>query len=401
MGKFLEDYKDYVEKIQNRKIVFFCAGNRCVEIMNEYFKFPFREIAFICDNDSRKWGSKIYTVDICSPDVLKENPDDYVVIICVYNDYVLKRVEEQLRSMGVKNVYTSAIFMLSNQIERYNPDGSMKYHEMNTFKVIEDHMDEINSVLELLDDEKSKEVYLQFIDKVKYNIKDYSDIADDLYEHYFSDDIFRYGEKEVLIDGGAFDGDDTVRFDSILSSLNLEIGKSLCFEPDTSNFGKTYRNLEKYYGEKVFLDDNRQIAKGEHFTVFKAGLYNKKSGIGFCEYGAHSSRFTQDDVGVSVDAVMVDDIAENEQITFIKFDLEGADIPALEGAENTIKRCKPKLALSIYHNIEDLWEIPLLVKKMVPEYKLFVRHHTIYLWDKILYAAIEKDLKQEINCKDE
>ena len=71
--------------------------------------------------------------------------------------------------------------------------------------------------------------------------------------------------------------------------------------------------------------------------------------------------------------------------------MEGADIPALMGSEKTIKRCKPKLALSIYHNIEDLWEIPLLVKKMVPEYKLFVRHHTTHLWDKILYAAIEGD----------
>lgn len=393
MGRFFDDYKSYVEKAQNKKLVLFCAGNRCIEIMNDYFKFPYSEISFICDNDSRKWGSKIYTVDICNPEKLKENPDEYIVIICVYNDYILKRVEEQLKEYGVKDVYTSAIFRLSNQIERYNPDGSKKYHELNTYKVINDHMNEINSVLEMLEDERSKEIYKKYVEKVKYNIKDYSDIADNLYEHYFSDDIFKYGEKEVLIDGGAFDGDDTVRFDSILSSEGLEIGRSLCFEPDTGNFGKTYANLEKYYGEKAVIDVNRQIATGKHFTVFKAGLYDKKCGIGFCEYGAHSSRFTQEDVGVSVDAVLVDDIAEKENVTFIKYDLEGADIPALIGAEKTIKRCKPKLALSIYHNIEDLWEIPLMVKKMVPEYKLFVRHHTLYLWDKILYAAVDKDLK--------
>ena len=393
MGRYLESYKDYVKKIQTRKIVLFCAGKRCIEIMNGYFKYPFDEIAFICDNDSRKWGNKIYTVDICNPEAIRENPDDYVVIITVYDDYILKRVEEQLLAFGIKNYYTSAIFMFSNQIERYNPDGTKKYHEMNTYKVINEHAEEIETVLGMLEDEESKYIYRKFIEKVKYNMKDYSDIADDLYEHYFNDNIFKYKSGEVLIDGGAYDGDDTVRFDNILSSMNLKIKKALCFEPDTNNFGKTFKNLEKYYGEKAILDDGYRVAQGRHFTVFKAGLFDRKCGIGFCEYGAHGSRFTQEDVGANVDAVLVDDIAGNEAVTFIKYDLEGADIPALKGAEKTIKRCKPKLALSIYHNIEDLWEIPLMVKEMVPEYKLYVRHHTIYLWDKILYAGIETDLK--------
>ena len=392
MGTFFESYKEYVEKCQNRRVVLFCAGKKCLDIMNDYFRYPYSDIAFICDNDNKKWGNRIYTVDICNPEMLTERPDDYVVLICSYNNYIFKRVEEQLKGMGIKNVYSSAILMFSNQIERYNEDGTMKYHERNTYKVITEHTKDLEKVLSLLEDDKSKQIYRAFIDKVKYNIKDYSDIADDLYEHYFSDDIFKYSNKEVLIDGGAFDGDDTIRFDNILSSLGLTIHKSLCFEPDTGNFGKTYRNLENHFGEKAILDENRQIAESEKFTTFKAGLFNKKCGMGFCEYGAHSSRFTQEDVGASVDAVLVDDIAAEENVTFIKFDLEGADIPALIGSEKTIKRCKPKLALSIYHNIEDLWEIPLLVKKMVPDYKLFVRHHTIHLWDKILYAAIEQDL---------
>lgn len=392
MGNFADSYKDYVEKAQTRKIVLFCSGKRCVEILNEYFHYPFEEIAFICDNDSRKWNDKLYNIDICNPEVLKEHPDDYVVIIAIYDDYNLKRIEEQLGNMGVRNFYTSAIMMFSNRIERYNPDGTRKYHELNTYKVINENEDKINQVLEMLEDDKSKEVYRKFVEKVKYNLNDYKDIADDLYEHYFSDGLFKYKDGEVLIDGGAFDGDDTVRFNNILRQNNLKIGKSLCFEPDTNNFGKTYKNLEKYFSEKAVLDGNRQIAEGNSFTVFKAGLFDKKCGIGFCEYGAHSSRFTQEDVGASVDAVLVDDVAADFDVTFIKYDLEGADIPALRGAEKTIKRCKPKLALSIYHNIEDLWEIPLLVKEMVPEYKLFVRHHTVYLWDKILYAGVEGDL---------
>lgn len=392
MKSFLENYKDYVEKVQYKKVVIFCAGNRCTEILRDYFLYPFYDIAFICDNDSRKWGDKIFNIEICNPSRLKDEADDYVVLIAVYNNFILKRVMQQLERMGVKNYYSAAILMFSNQIERFTPDGVPKYHEINTFKVINSHMKEIKKVREMLEDDKSKWIYDQFIEKVKYNIKDYSDIADDLYEHYFSDGIFKYKQDEILVDGGAFDGDDTIWFDDLLSQQDLKLKRSLCFEPDTNNFGNTYRNLEKHYKTKAELDERRQTAKAERFMVLKAGLYENQCGIGFCEYGAHSSRFTEEDSGSSVDAVKLDDIVMQEKISFIKFDLEGADIPALKGSEETIKRCKPKLALSIYHNIEDLWEIPLMVKAMVPEYRLFIRHHTIYLWDKILYAAIDEDL---------
>lgn len=392
MKGFLESYKEYVENIQSKKVVIFCAGNRCLEILRDYFLYPFEDIAFICDNDSSKWGGKIFNIEIINPDRLRKEADNYVVLIAVYNNFVLKRIMQQLAEMNVKHYYSAAILMFSNQIERFTPEGIPKYHESNTFRVINAHMDKINKVKELLYDEKSRRIYDQYIEKVKYNIKDYSDIADDLYEHYFSDGIFKYKADEILIDGGAFDGDDTIWLDTLLLQQGLRLKKSLCFEPDTNNFGNTYRNLEKHYKTKALLDGNRQYAQSERFTVFKAGLYERQCGIGFCEYGAHSSRFTEEDNGSSVDAVMLDDVAANENVSFIKFDLEGADIPALRGAEKTIKRCKPKLALSIYHNIEDLWEIPLMVKAMVPEYRLFIRHHTIYLWDKILYAALDDDL---------
>lgn len=392
MKSYLENYKEYVENIQSRKVVIFCAGNRCLEILREYFLYPFNDIAFICDNDSRKWGNKIFNIEICNPNRLKNEPDDYVVLVAVYNDFILKRIMQQLAEMKVRNYYSATILMFSNQIERFTPEGNPKYHEINTFKIINSHREQINKVREFLKDEKSKWIYDQFVEKVKYNIKDYSDIADDLYEHYFSDGIFQYKKDEILIDGGSFDGDDTIWFDNLLLQQGLRLKKSLCFEPDTNNFGNTYRNLEKYYNTRALLDGCRQCAEAERFTVFKAGLYEKQCGIGFYEYGAHSSRFTDGESTSSVNAVKLDDIAANENISFIKFDLEGADVPALRGAEETIKRCKPKLALSIYHNIEDLWEIPLMVKAMVPEYQLFIRHHTIYLWDKILYAAVNEDL---------
>ena len=70
-------------------------------------------------------------------------------------------------------------------------------------------------------------------------------------------------------------------------------------------------------------------------------------------------------------------------------DIEGAEIEALKGAEKTIKRCKPKLAICIYHEYEHLYKIPMMIKEMVPEYKLYMRHHSDTSSETVIYACVE------------
>lgn len=70
----------------------------------------------------------------------------------------------------------------------------------------------------------------------------------------------------------------------------------------------------------------------------------------------------------------------------IKMDLEGAELHALQGAEQTIRRYRPKLAVSIYHNPEDIWEIPELILKLHPDYRLYLRHYSIAAAETVVYA---------------
>ncbi|MCL1925805.1 MAG: FkbM family methyltransferase [Syntrophorhabdaceae bacterium] len=64
-----------------------------------------------------------------------------------------------------------------------------------------------------------------------------------------------------------------------------------------------------------------------------------------------------------------------------------AEFEALKGAENTIRRCKPKLAVCIYHKPSDVVEIPALIMNFFPEYKLYIRqHHARVLTEIVLYA---------------
>lgn len=78
-----------------------------------------------------------------------------------------------------------------------------------------------------------------------------------------------------------------------------------------------------------------------------------------------------------------------ENVTFIKMDIEGYELKALKGAEETIKKLKPKLAISIYHKPEDYYEIPDYIKSLDLGYKFYLDHHTIYQEETVLYARVE------------
>ena len=67
-------------------------------------------------------------------------------------------------------------------------------------------------------------------------------------------------------------------------------------------------------------------------------------------------------------------------------DIEGSEVKALEGAKNLICEYKPKLAISIYHQRKDIWEIPILLLKYNPDYKFYLRVYSFTGNDTVLYA---------------
>ena len=68
-----------------------------------------------------------------------------------------------------------------------------------------------------------------------------------------------------------------------------------------------------------------------------------------------------DECGESIiETVDLDSLFLQEQVTFIKMDIEGAELKALDGAKNIIKDDVPDLAICVYHNVNHLWDIILL-----------------------------------------
>ena len=69
-------------------------------------------------------------------------------------------------------------------------------------------------------------------------------------------------------------------------------------------------------------------------------------------------------------------------------DIEGAEMSALQGASEVIRKNRPKLTICIYHSDEDLFRIAEYVHELVPEYKLYIRHHSKSDVETVLYAVI-------------
>lgn len=134
--------------------------------------------------------------------------------------------------------------------------------------------------------------------------------------------------------------------------------------------------------------------------IIQAGLWSENTSLNFEALGNGSSHFSQysslgdmasclREEGMQVEqvrAVSLDSYIE-EAVSFIKLDVEGAELETLKGAKNILLRNKPKLAICIYHKKEDLYEIPYYLKRLVPEYKLYIRHYSNFAHETVLYAV--------------
>ena len=194
-------------------------------------------------------------------------------------------------------------------------------------------------------------------------------ITSNISNQYF--DFMDKYKKGVFIDAGCFNCYTSIRFAEVCKGNYTKI---FAFEPDKRCFDKC-----------------KSIAKEtdiKNFELINAGLWNGKTqAIFFSEEYNGGSRITQNGDCV-VELVALDDIIKNEYVSFIKMDIEGAELNALIGASNIIKRDKPLCAISVYHKAGDIAVITSYLKNLVPEYRFAVRHYTTTPHETVLYAFV-------------
>jgi FkbM family methyltransferase len=231
----------------------------------------------------------------------------------------------------------------------------------------------INKIADFFYDLESKNTFLGAI-KFRQTGKRKNIVHYSPYTQYFINDFFTYGKNEVLIDCGAFNGD---TIESFLKLPNMGYEQIIAFEPNAEN----YKILKsKFTG-----------GRGD-IMLINAGAYSKDgelyfSGSGVAGIVSEISTGAKDEINIAVKAI--DNLPNLRKVTFIKMDIEGAELEALKGARETILRDKPRLAISIYHSNEDMLRIVEWVHALMPEYKLYCRcHNYTPVSDILLYAQI-------------
>lgn len=234
----------------------------------------------------------------------------------------------------------------------------------------------------LLSDSRSKETYQAVIRRNIFHDDRY--VWDVWCDHqYFALPQFnQVSPQTVFVDCGAYVGDTLEEF---VRRNNSGFKRYIAFEPAHALFHamslRTVRLCaENLIDEQSIVLENRGVGKAES-TLTLAVNSVIKSG----------SSVSASDEGISVPIVSLDQYFSHsdDRVTCIKADIEGAEYDMLTGAKKLIQRDHPNLAISIYHDIHDLFRIPLLVHELVPEYKMAVRHHSVSNNETILYCYIE------------
>lgn len=343
------EYDKFMESCKIYGVVLFGASKMGEQVSNELIKKGIK-IKYFCDNDENKYGKKINDTYVISLDELKVKNKDINIMIttCFFEE-----VYGQLMDLGFKNVM-------------YRP--GLEYNPFYDKEIIKNNINDIEKVYNLLEDEKSREAMLGIINHRltnTFNCIKYSK------NQYFDVDIIKMDEEEIFLDGGAYIGDTLEEF---IKLTNDKFKKVYEFEPDKGNAQIIQRNFENYVHEnKVIVEEK--------------GLLDEFKRIGFMSCNDSISRINEDGTDF-IETVSIDEYLNDEPVTFIKMDIEGSELLALKGAIKTIKKYKPKLAICIYHKPEDLWEIPLFIKKILPEYRIYIRHHSKYLFETVCYAII-------------
>ena len=188
-------------------------------------------------------------------------------------------------------------------------------------------------------------------------------------------DLFKPGEKEIIVNAGCLDCQTDLE---MIKWGKGAVKKIYALEPDPINAEMC---------RKVIA--NNDI--GKIVTLVEKGAWNKKTSMRINSSPTAIGSGVIGENGVSVEVDKIDNIVGDDAVTFIKMDIEGAELQALKGAERTIIKNRPKLAICIYHKDSDVYKIPGYILSLVPKYRFYIRHYNSNAWETVLYAVCEKD----------
>ncbi len=352
----------YKTQDMKQPIILFGAGFALRYILPE-LKMNGLNIVCICDNSKSKQGTYFNSYEILSIEHCMLRFPDALYIIS--SPLYFWEIKKELGNM----VNKEHICEIDFECDHYIIGDDFKLYFTKNIKRFE-------KFHEILGDDISKATLFNVVKAhISSKREDYEIAYTSNDDWYLFQSLLKPNANSVYLDCGAFDGD------TILLFYNSAIDgyKSIiAFEPDDDNYPRLLTAIGQIPNKKAV----------------KMGVYNYNGRLKLMKDGMYSAiansnkSLTLQLKSNEIQIVTIDSFMAGRYVDIIKMDIEGAEYKALLGASETIKRYKPRLAICLYHNIEDFIEIPELILSMVPEYKLYLRHQSKGCTDTILYAVI-------------
>lgn len=336
-------------KNSNKPTVLYGMGDGADKVLAAFDRYGIKSSGVMASDEFVR-GQSFHSFKVKRLSELESELGDFNIALCFASQ--LDDVMEHIKS--VANRHT----MLVPSVPVF---GNKLFDE----EFIGKNTDKISTAYSLLDDEQSRLVYknvLKFYYTGELTLLD--EMTTDKDEAFKS--ILRLGSDEVYVDLGAYNGD---TIDEFLKYTNGSYRRIVAFEPNPKNFAK----LKAHCGNMARTD------------LWQLGAYSRNTVLTFNNKAGRNSAIAES--GAETRVATVDSVLCGMAASYIKADVEGADTEALMGMKNTLQAFKPKLNFAAYHRFEDIFNLPILIKQMNPDYKIFLRHHPyIPAWDTNLYC---------------
>ena len=347
--------------------VLFGAGRLGLTALEGLRKVGINPLAFT-DNNPTLWGKSVKDIQVIPPqEALRIYGKKAVFVITIYTS---TPIWDQLNSHDIK------ICSFAELAWKY-PKALLPHGDLELPHKIFNQASEVKAAYQLWADDTSRQEYLS---QLKWHTSlDRAVLPPHLLQSdiYFPEDIFTPLSSEVFVDCGAYDGDSIREF---IKRQNSSFSRIIAIEPDPVNcqsLNNQNAKLDKDVRNKILL---MQYAVG-----------SQKGIVEFNATGTAGSSVGQG--SYSVDCSTLDEMLFNYAPTFIKMDIEGAEIDAIQGAKNLIGKISPIMAICMYHKQEHLWKIPLLLRSLSDQYQFFFRRYSDECWELVCYAVPKNRLK--------
>ena len=353
-------------------LVLFGAGGLGRKTLKGLRKVGIEPKAF-SDNASHLWGTSVEGVPVLSPkDAVQRFGQNATFVMTIWrgegSDRMADRIT-QVQALGCKRVVPFSFLFW-----KY-PDVFLPHYLFDLPSRVLENPREVRAVAQLWEDGASRAEFL-----AQLRFRAWSDFAlpePVSHEIYFPQDLFDLTSRDVFVDCGAFDGDTIRRY--LLRQPTLAGGIE-AFEPDPKNLTRLrgyVAGLPVEVRSRIAIHPYAVSARRERVRFEATGTESAAVGSGSDE----------------VEAAPLDEVLASIAPTYVKMDVEGSEVDALNGARRLLQEHVPALAICVYHRVDHLWAIPKLIHEVSGQYRFFLRPHLLEGWDTVCYAVPRGRLK--------